>query len=301
MSHTHKVERVTTPWQAPAFRARATQLMFGRTYEDSAIELKAFAPGSRVFCIAGAGSTARTLASAGHRVTAVDIHPTQVAYARSRALGGPEIAGAAERLLSNARKFFDLVGWTEQRRSEFLHLNDPVEQISYWDRFLDSRGLNAAMRIVLSRSILRRVYNKRFVDSLPSNFAACIQARMRRCWATHPNESNPYAWNVLWGEQQIIPDPPVRPIHFVCADAAKYLESCGSASFDAFSLSNILDGAPVAYAERLYRAVRRAAVPGAVVVSRSFAEPVSPMKCNWAERDRSFLWGIVNVTCIGEP
>jgi SAM-dependent methyltransferase len=301
MSHTHKVNNVITPWEAPPFRARAPQLMFGRTYEDAAIELEAFAPRSRVFCIAGAGCMARILAAAGHQVTAVDIHPEQVAYARSRALGVPERAGAAERLFSHARKFFGLLGWTEQRLGEFLHLNNPVEQISYWDGFLNSRRFSAAMYVVLSRSILHRVYNRSFVVALPPNFATCIHQRMRRCWATHPNASNPYAWNVFWGEQRIIPDPPVRPIHFVCADAATYLESCGPASFQAFSLSNILDGAPAAYADRLYRAVRHAAVPGAVLVSRSFAEPVSEMKSNWAERDRSFLWGIVNVTSIGGP
>ena len=300
MSHTPEVETVVTPWQEPVFRTLAPQLMFGRTYEDSAIELKAFAPGSRVFCIAGAGCTARILGAAGHLVTAVDIHPEQVAYARSRALGEPERVGAAERLLSYARKFFGLVGWTERRRCEFLQLNDPIVQIAYWDRFLDSRRLRAAMSTFLSRSILQRVYNRPFVDSLPRNFAACIHARMRRCWARHPNESNPYAWNIFSGERQIVPDPPLSSIQFVCADAASYLESCGPASFEAFSLSNILDGAPAAYAERLHHAVRHAAVPGAVVVSRSLAEPAPVMKSNWAERDRSFLWGIVNVTCIGD-
>jgi S-adenosylmethionine:diacylglycerol 3-amino-3-carboxypropyl transferase len=301
MSHTHEVENVDTPWHATPFRARAPQLMFGRTYEDSAIELEAFAPRSRVFCIAGAGCTARILAAAGHQVTAVDIHPEQVAYARSRAFGAPERAGAAEHLVSYARRFFGLVGWTEQRLGEFLYLNDPVEQISYWDRFLSTRRLSAALDVVLSRSILHRVYNRSFVDALPPNFATCIHQRMRRCWATHPNASNPYAWNFFSGQQQIISDPPVRPIHFACVDAATYLESCGPASFEAFSLSNILDGAPAGYADRLHRAVRRAAVPGAVLVSRSFAEPVSEMKSNWAGRDRSFLWGIVSVTSIGGP
>jgi S-adenosylmethionine:diacylglycerol 3-amino-3-carboxypropyl transferase len=300
MSHNHKVEN-DTPWHATPFRARAPQLMFGRTYEDSAIELEAFAPRSRVFCIAGAGCTARTLAAAGHQVTAVDIHPEQVAYARFRAFGAPERAGAAERLLSYARRFFGLVGWTDQRLGEFLHLSNPVQQIAYWDRFLNTRRLSAAIYVVLSRSILHRAYNRSFVDVLPPNFATYIHQRMRRCWATHPNASNPYAWNLFSGQQQIIPDPPGHPIHFACVDAATYLESCEPASFEAFSLSNILDGAPVAYADRLHRAVRRAAVPGAVLVSRSFAEPVFEMKSNWAGRDRSFLWGIVNVTSIGGP
>src|SRR5262245_65723000 len=104
MSHADVLETATTPWQSPAFRRR-TPLMFGRTYEDSAIELETFTPECRVFCIAGAGCTARILAAAGYQVTAVDIHPTQVEYAQSRALGGPEKAGAAERLLPCARKF----------------------------------------------------------------------------------------------------------------------------------------------------------------------------------------------------
>src|SRR5262245_46441216 len=103
MSHTPEVETFAVPWLERVFRTRAAQLMCGRTYEGSAIELKAFAPGSRVFCIAGAGCTARILGAAGHLVTAVDIHPEQVAYARSRALGEPERVGAVERLLAYAR------------------------------------------------------------------------------------------------------------------------------------------------------------------------------------------------------
>ena len=71
----HTLERSATPWQAGAFHGRVPQLLFGTMYEDPQIELQAFAPQCRVFCIAGAGSTARALAANGHRVTAVDINP----------------------------------------------------------------------------------------------------------------------------------------------------------------------------------------------------------------------------------
>jgi len=64
-------------------------------YEDSGIELRAFKPQSRVFCIASAGCTARALAAAGHEVTAVDINPMQLAYAKSRAAGEPAQVGSA--------------------------------------------------------------------------------------------------------------------------------------------------------------------------------------------------------------
>ena len=71
-------EMASTPWRHGPFKAQLHQLSFGQTYEDSGIELQAFKPRSRVFCIAGAGCTARALAAAGHHVTAVDINPVQL-------------------------------------------------------------------------------------------------------------------------------------------------------------------------------------------------------------------------------
>src|SRR5687768_12321771 len=63
-------------------RAGPPELLFGRMYEDSAVELGAFEPGGRVFCIASAGCTAFDLAGRGDDVTAVDINPAQVEYVR---------------------------------------------------------------------------------------------------------------------------------------------------------------------------------------------------------------------------
>ncbi|HUA86389.1 MAG TPA: DoxX-like family protein [Bryobacteraceae bacterium] len=112
--------------------------------------------------------------------------------------------------------------------------------------------------------------------------------------------SNPYAWNVLLGPQSEHFSPAVHPIAFACADAASFLEACEPASFDAFSLSNIEDGAPPDYIWRLRAAVRRAAAPDAIAVFRSFAEPRLRTDSNWAAGDRSFLWGSVNVLPPGE-
>ena len=52
-------ETTSTPWRHGPFKAQLHKLSFGQTYEDSAIELHAFKPRSLVFCIAGAGCTAR--------------------------------------------------------------------------------------------------------------------------------------------------------------------------------------------------------------------------------------------------
>jgi S-adenosylmethionine:diacylglycerol 3-amino-3-carboxypropyl transferase len=123
-----------------------------------------------------------------------------------------------------------------------------------------------------------------------------VRARLERAWRNHSNNSNPYAWRFLLGEAQPVLEQPVGPIRFVCEDAATYLESCKPASFDAFSLSNIADGAPSCYVRRLRSALDRAAKPGAVVVTRSFAEPNTAFDKNLAARDRSMIWGTVHVT-----
>ena len=71
-----------TAWQNGRFRAARAgprKLLFGCMYEDAEIELRAFQPGGRIFCIASAGCTAMKLA-ARHTVVAVDINPVQVAY-----------------------------------------------------------------------------------------------------------------------------------------------------------------------------------------------------------------------------
>ncbi len=290
----------TTPWQAGSFRGPAPELLFGAMYEDPAIELEAFAPFSRVFCIAAAGCTARALSAAGHDVTAVDINPWQILYARTRAAGAPMLEGVAERLLSRARRLFPLLGWTESRRREFLCLRDPREQLHYWRTTLNSQRWRVAVDTLLSRWLLGLVYSSPFTACLPPRFGAQVRARLERGWASHANRSNPYAWRLLLGETQFVAEPPRSAIRFVCADAAAYLETCQAASFDAFSLSNISDGAPSCYVQRLCKAVQHAAAPGAMVVARSFAEPGNRAASNWAARDRSLLWGAVNVSQAGD-
>jgi hypothetical protein len=238
------------------------------------------------------------LAAAGHIVTAVDINPLQVEYARSRAAGGVARMGAADRLMARGRRLLRLVGWSRATLEEFLTLDDPAAQLDYWDRHLDTRRWRIAIDTLLARPLLRLAYAGTFLDALPPHFGACLRGRVRRGWASHANRTNPFAAKLLLGVPADEPGPSVNPIHFICADAATYLEAAPSASFDAFSLSNIGDGASPEYMRRLWDAMRHAAAPHAVVVKRSFAEPVEPSDCNWASRDRSLLWGVVNVHSI---
>jgi S-adenosylmethionine:diacylglycerol 3-amino-3-carboxypropyl transferase len=292
----------TTAWETGRFdrRGRAKKILFGRMYEDAAIELAAFAPGTRVFCIASAGCTAMRLAER-HEVIAVDINPVQLEYAKARAAGAPLRLGSAERLVGVGRALLAPFGWRRATLAAFLALKDPAEQVTFWQRHLNTPGFRLATDALFSFTWLRAVYAAPFLAFLPDHFGRVMRARLERCFATHPNRTNIYARALLAGE--LIDEargPAVVPIHFECADAAAYLEQCPPASFAGLTLSNILDGASAAYRARLFAAVRHAATPDAVVVLRSFAEPAAATTSNVAARDRALLWGIVDVRRVEE-
>ncbi len=293
-----------TPWESGRFDTRGgpRKILFGRMYEDAAIELAAFAhaPGSHVFCIASAGCTAMRLAEQ-YAVTAVDINPVQLEYAKARVAGAPMRFGTAERVVGVGRTLLARCGWRRVTLAAFLALEEPAEQIAFWRRHLDTRGFRFATDTLLSLTWLRTVYAAPFLAFLPDRFGRVMRTRLERCVATHPNRTNVYARALLGGELVDRPPPPAAAaIRFECADAAAYLESCAAASFAGFTLSNILDGAPGDYRARLFAAVRHAAAPEAVVVLRSFAEPAAPTATNVAARDRSMLWGIVEVKQVTE-
>ena len=275
----HRLETASTPWRSGPFRVRAHRLLFGQTYEDCSIELRCLQTrrSREVFAINGAGHTAaRALAAAGHRVTAVDIDPYQLAYAKSRAEGEPGRAGAAERLLAFGRSMARLAGWTQRKLLEFLDLSDCAKQIEYWDERLDTPIWRAAVDTLLAPRLLGLCYAAPLAASLPDGFGRRIRQRLRRGWASHPNRSNPYAAALMLGTAPVDPGPSATPIQFVCADAAEFLESCAPSTYDAFALSNIGDGASQDYLRRLRNAVKHASAPNAVVVSRTFAEPKDP-------------------------
>lgn len=104
-----------------------------------------------------------------------------------------------------------------------------------------------------------------------------------------------YSRALFLGERPARFQPEIAHIQFIPGDAASYLESRESGSLDAFTLSNILDGAAASYRERVPQAVRHAAAKDAAVILRSFGEPPAGLVNNHAERDRTMLWGVGDI------
>ena len=291
-----------TVWERGRLDARVgpRQVLFGRMYEDASIELDAFRPGSRVLCIASAGCTAMKLAP-HHEVVAVDINPVQLAYAERRLNGDPGFRGRAERVMDFARFFAPLAGWWPSRVRAFVELDDPAEQMEYWQQQLNTWRFRAALNGLFSVTALRSVYSSPLLDFLPKRLGVVMRTRMERCFASHPNRTNPYARSLLLGE--LSPDLPpteAKDIRLVHADAAGFLENEPPASFDGFTLSNILDGADEAYRQRLFAAIKRAAAPMATTVLRSFSDADASSPANRAADDRAMLWGSVLVRPAAE-
>jgi hypothetical protein len=285
-----------TPWQSGRLGASngTHRLLFGRMHEDAEIERAAFRGKRRVFCIASAGCMALSLCD-DHEVVACDINPVQLAYAQRRAHGGAIESGDADRLMKFVRTFMPLLGWRAGVIRDFLALSEPTEQSSFWGKHLDTRRFRACFDTLMSPTILRAAYAPRLVSSLPAGFGAILRKRLQRGFDRHANATNPYARALLLDELVDLPRPRIKSPQFVLGDAALYLESCPTGSFDALTLSNILDGADPPYRDRLMRALRHASTEDAVVVLRSFAEPPPTLATNRAELDRSLLWGVVNV------
>jgi S-adenosylmethionine:diacylglycerol 3-amino-3-carboxypropyl transferase len=265
-------------------------------FEDPLIEVSAFEPASRVFCIASAGCTALELARRGWQVSAVDVNPSQIQYVGRRLAAGPIERGSADRVLAVTRWFARVLGMRLRDWEAFVQLDDPSAQLRYWNNRLERSALRSAARALFSQRVLRLAYASPFVRSLPADFADALWSRLRRGIGIHPNRTNPFAWRLFLGREcpQATGNSQVAPLaELICGEATDILTSGAAGRFDGFSLSNILDGAEPILAECLLRAVRHAAAPQAVVVLRSFAAPRRDAEANAAAADRTMIWGRV--------
>ncbi|MGW2746213.1 hypothetical protein [Streptomyces sp. NPDC001450] len=279
------------------------RLLFGRMYEDWGVELAVLPPsGARVLCIASAGDTAAALDAAGYDVTAVDVNPVQLAYARERLAGGGTREGTAEAVMRLGRDTAArlLPAWRRTELLDFLALDDPQEQARRWREELDTPGLRRLMRVALRPGgALAVALRPSFAGVVPPRFDEVLRRRLERTVCRHPNARNPWLWRLLAGAEPPGTPPPSAPgVRLVRDDVVRALEQAPRGAYDAVTLSNVLDGPGPDFARGLRAAVRHAVRPGGVVVLRSAREP-GPDGPGWAARDRSALWGVVRVMRLG--
>jgi hypothetical protein len=134
-------------------------------------------------------------------------------------------------------------GMQSRETDRFLNLSDPEEQVEYWDRRLETQSLARRCGWFTCSAPARHSYASPFIRSLPQKFGPLLRARLQRAWATHPNRGNSYAASLLLGRPTDEPKAAEFPIQFVCADAADFFGTLRTSEFNAFSLSNIGDGA----------------------------------------------------------
>jgi hypothetical protein len=142
--------------------------------------------------------------SVAHEVTAIDINPVQLDYARARLAGAPAVTGTAEGVMGLGRGAMALFGWRRPVLERFLELDDVAAQSEAWRTQLDTRGFRLATDLLLSISGLKAVYASPFLAILPAHFGRVMRTRLARCFATFANRTNSYAHALLLGE---LPQP----------------------------------------------------------------------------------------------
>jgi hypothetical protein len=183
-------------------------------------------------------------------------------------------------------------------------MDDPPAQLAWFAQHLDGWRFRTVVDAAFSLTALGRVYGNELLSVLPPRFGEVMRGRLLRCIGSFPNRGNPWLRALVLGDDGLRDVVPAAAagIELVCTDAVEWLERSAAGSYDGFTLSNILDGAPPAFAERLRCAVRHAAAPGASVVLRSFRDPGprDDSRFNLAKADRSVLWGVVDVRPVAD-
>ncbi|GEK79837.1 DUF3419 domain-containing protein [Agrococcus baldri] len=277
------------------------RLLHGWDWADPAIELEELSPTSRVLVSGGAGEMIAALAEAGHRVTAIGSNRNQLEYARRRIAGGAFEPGAAERLFDLGRGMIRAASpaWSRRRVRQFLQEGDPLRAAQAWKDRLDNRTLASILKTMLGPAgSLSALILRDFSTPIPPHFDEAIRGRIGRALRKHAPRENPYAWRLLLGEE--LPGlrvPHVDPARVAWVDAPllEHLERAEPGSYDAVTLSNVIDGADERWVRDLRKAAVRAVTPGGPVIARSFATTMDDDAAKRARRDRAMLWGSIVV------
>ena len=283
------------------------RLLHGWDWSDPRIELEELEPASRVLVSAGAGEMVAALAAAGHRVTALAANRNQLDYARRRVGGGAFEPGAAERLFDVGRGMIRAASpaWSRRRMRQFLQEDEPLKAAAVWKERLDNRTLASILKTMLGPAgSLSALVLRDFSTPIPPHFDEAIRGRIARALRKHAPRDNPYAWRLLLGEElpgHRLPRVDADAIGWVDAPLLDHLERVDAGTYDAMTLSNVIDGADERWVRDLRKAAVRAVVPGGPIIARSFATTMDDDAAKRARRDRAMLWGSIVVQRVDTP
>ena len=107
---------------------------------------------------------------------------------------------------------------------------------------------------------LRAMYAAPFLDFFPARLGSVMRRRLAAVFARHSNRANPYYGALFVGELADQATAARGRRHSARAFRRRRLSRGNPArSFEGFTLSNVLDGAPARIERRLFAAVKHAA------------------------------------------
>ena len=206
---------------------------------------------------------------------------------RALLAGGLNRCGVIERV-SRAIALALPLAFGARRVRRMFAFRDLEKQRAYYRDSWDKSLWRAAFSFLLSAPILRLLYARGFTSQIPPRFASQIKSRVDEVFTRFPAATNAYLWQTFRGRVPLRDE--AMPLYLQRenlaavrenfssivlrhADAATYLEAQTASSIDFFALSNILEVTTVEYAQRLSRAVHRAAAPHAMLCLRSIFPP----------------------------
>ncbi|MBX9689675.1 MAG: BtaA family protein [Candidatus Obscuribacterales bacterium] len=198
--------------------------------------------------------------------------------------GGLNNCGFIDRNMQSLLKVFYLFVHTKSHTEQFLSLDDPHRQKTFYKKNWCNLQWNLATSIAGDKRFLALIHGQTALDLVPDDFSQIIRNKFERALTEFPNSSNCYLWQTFFAKY---PDSEagfplylqrrnaeaitnnLSRLHLVCQDALAWFKVQTSGSLDMLALSNILELLPAEYVNQLMPEIIRCARSGALVCIRS--------------------------------